>query len=163
MGHQFRVYLTQQDEANLISNLQTNFEIVLLRPVFFKDSEKTVDSLSELGRYPTDGQVGLTRPAFLEALQISKFPAGHSRIDLGNSPIIEFRRSIVDKELIRPGRFWYKIDSLSGPKSGDFKAWSGSVFRFLKNSLVKVSAPNSYAGKQAADKFKSGEAKMAEW
>jgi hypothetical protein len=161
MGHQFQVYLTKDDENGVVSALQAQFGVMIFRPVFYTDEERTVAALSELGRYPTDVQLALTAPQFVRALLFTKFQQGHTRLDLGNSPIIEFGRCTQHNDVLRRGRFWYKLDSIHGKKSEDFKKWSSSIFRFLKKELVKLDAPPaSYAGWEAAEKLRAGELKQ---
>jgi hypothetical protein len=117
-----------------------------------------VNNLSELGRYPTDVQIGLTVSQFLPSLLITKYPQGHSRLDLINSPVIEFHRCTQVGDMLRRGRFWYALDSINGKKSEAFKIWSNSVFRFLKKQLAKLDLPpSSYAGPEAAEKLRAGQ------
>src|SRR4051794_12459232 len=62
MGHQFQVYLTKDDESGVLSALQAQFGVMIFRPVFYAEEERTVVAFSELGRYPTDVQIALTVP-----------------------------------------------------------------------------------------------------
>jgi len=162
MGHQFQVYLTKKDENEVVSALQAQFGVMILRPVFFSDDEKTVAGLSDLGRYPTDVQIALTVTQFIPDLLVTSYPQGYSRLDLINSPVIEFGRCTQKDDVLRRGRFWYQLDSVNGKKSEDFKTWSSSVFRYLKKQLANLKSPESYAGREAAEKLRAGELRR-EW
>jgi hypothetical protein len=161
MGHQFRVYLSQQDEAELVDVLRGQGGVLLFRPVYYNEDERMVATLSELGRYPTDQQLALTAPEFVAGLLTTTYPQGHNRLDLVNSPVIEYGRSKLKNQQLRPGRFWYQLDSTAGKKPEKFKKWAASVFRLLKKQLVKVESPlESYVGREATEKAAAGEVEL---
>lgn len=158
MGRQFHVYLTKDDEIDLVSALQAQFGVKILRPVFYADEERIVADLSELGRHPTDAQIALTALQFVPSLLFTKYPQGHSRLDLVNSSVIEFGRCTQDGDVLRRGRFWYALDSLHGNKPKGFRVWGSAVFRFLKKQLVNLNlSPPGYAGRQADEMLRAGQ------
>lgn len=161
MGHQIQVFLSAQDEVDLISDLQQDFGAILIRPVYYKDDEQAVASLSDLGMYPTDCQLGLAGSEFLGELAVTRFPEGHFRVDLINSPVIQYNRGSCLSAQAIPGRFWYQLEAKDGEKSAGFQSWSASIFRFLKKRLAKLDSPaQSYAGAEVAEKHQAGDVRL---
>ena len=164
MGKQFEVYLTTNDERGLVEHLQRECHVLIYRTVYFTEVEREVPSLAELGKYPTDQQVGLTAPQFLDSLVTTTFKEGHTRLNLIYSPLIEFGRSEQIGDTIRPGRFWYQLEGLEGKKVDDFKKWASTVFRQVKQKLVpRPSQTESYLGEEAANLVESQRATLAAW
>lgn len=136
MGSQFKLYLTPNDELTLLHRLQVEWGVLIHRTVYFYEEEKTVSCLKHLGKYPTDAQVGLTAAPFLDSLITTAFPAGHTRLDLVHSPVIEFGRCEMAAATIRPGRIWYQIEGVQGRKSEAFRKWASALFRGAKRCLA---------------------------
>jgi hypothetical protein len=84
------VYLTPDDEKNLMLLLQAKHQVVLHRVVYYTEQQRVVTSLDSLGVYPTDRQLVLTSPDFLSLLSVTHFTRGHFRVNLTDSPLIIF-------------------------------------------------------------------------
>lgn len=141
MSKQVQVFLTAADEESLFNALRDEHELVLARSVYWSDAERFVASLAELGKYPTDQQIGLTSPSFLPDLLVTSYTQGHTRLDLINSPVIEFTRCQSAPGRLHRGRFWYQLPSRDASKGDEFKLWVQSVFRSLRQHLTSIQTP----------------------
>jgi hypothetical protein len=156
--------MTQNDESSLVSTLRSEFEVVVMRPVYYSDEDRVVDTLPDFDCSPTDRQLALTSAEFIDRVVVTRFPKGHTRIDLINSSVIEFTRCKIDGRNLRPGRFWYQLQAKEATKSVEFKKWSAKIFRFIKRSLVKLETSlESYSGQEAEAQSKEGELELTAW
>lgn len=141
MSKQVQVFLTTEDEANLFHSLSKEHDLLLARSVYWADDEQFVSSPAQLGAYPTDQQIALTLPSFRTGLLVTAYSEGHKRLDLINSPVIEFDRCRIGTRRVRCGRFWYQLESSDAEKGEEFKLWVRSFWQSLQRHLTSIQQP----------------------
>lgn len=164
MGQEVRLFLTEADENALITSLPNTQQLVILRVVWLKEEDRLITSMSQLGLYPTDGQLVFALPDQSSSLVTIKYPDGHVRIDIGDSNVIEYSRSMIDGNKLRPGRLWYQPKGPMGKKPKEFLQWAKSVLALAKRHLVAVDEPiQAFAGSHAIEKMRTSELEFTSW
>jgi hypothetical protein len=106
--------------------------------------------------------VVLVRAVELAAIRMDFIPQrGYWTINALRSPIIEFRRSYMDDNIIRQGRMYFIPRYLENnqwvDKSPEFVAWADSILRFMRRHLRRLPSIGCYAGGDAAWLLESGQ------
>jgi hypothetical protein len=166
MGHQVCLYLTKNDEVALLATLSREANIELRRVVFFEENERVIAQLlQDFDRSSAEQQIAITSSESAMTLLYDTFPEGHTRLDLGESEVVEFSRSRVAGNQARPGRLWYRLDSRRGTKSDAFKKWARELFGFVKSSLSPIHGDglDGYAGPELVELLRSKAVALSAW
>lgn len=148
MGVEIRFFMDSTDEQLLLEQLVCCFDVKLLQVVASDESCRRIMDIP--GKLGSVRQYAMSMGTSISEFSTITYDEGHVRIDLGKSNVIDYKRSFLDGEKLRPGRFWYEKRGPTGLKPAEFTAWANRIFKYVRSVLTPVFEPiEAFAGKSA--------------
>jgi len=164
MGHQVNFYIDPADTVALEKQLEKLGPLRILHSRSPRPEPRIVESVNVEENGEPWLFLYLVRPEDLPAVVTREVPAqGHWKIDVHESPVVEFQRCFFDGKILRRGRVYY-LDGFYDAqnqwqdKPAAFRTWAKAVLANTKKALKKHDA--DYIGPGAEKWLASGDGKL---
>jgi len=159
MGKQLSFYLSPQDEASLLAQLNEHCGVRVVYNVFDTPDQMSADPLPALGANPPyDNNLSLI-PASFEPRLALHVQQGYTRILTADSECIQLTRTTLLGQQYCAGRLWYEPQRDSGRnKRKLFLDWANCVFKHLRRELSRnPDYSNRYFGPVMLSQLQKGQ------
>jgi len=166
MGRQVRFYMDEEDERRFLEFLWTTGDVVVLP---YSSRQAKFPELTELPGFSSeqfDFFLWLFNRNVSSKLVTEYVPQQeYFVIDREKSSVVEFSRTILDQNIIRPGRLWVEFKYLDPEgnwesKEPGFKKWYEIVAKWIRKNYSHEIDPDFYFGPGALELVRKGEVEV---